>query len=251
MRYSVAKFDYTGVADWQRELFEQALADIGFDSFIENEAYIPTAQLNPQQVVEVASEHAIALLSISDCADKNWNATWEQEHPAMELPMGVTIVPHCAFGAGYHETTNMLINALINSQLEGKDVLDNGCGTGVLGIMAAKLGAHSVTAIDIDENSVTNTHENAERNGVTIDIRLGDTPPEGSYDLILSNIHKNILLRQMPVYARLLKPHGELWMSGFYEADVPELITEANRYGLQLLQCEANNEWRSIRIIKN
>jgi ribosomal protein L11 methyltransferase len=274
MRYNVATIDCTGLEEWQTDVLSQALADLGFDSFEQDgetlRAYIPSDQLsaisNQQSAVsgleEVIAENGARLVSFEACADENWNAVWESEHEVEELPMGVRIVPHCAFGAGHHETTAMMINRLIglaDERVSGTPnplttnpltVLDMGTGTGVLAIMAAKLGAEKVVAVDIDENSVKNARENAEANGVTIDVRLGSNVPEGTYNLIMANIHRNILLAQMADYARTLIIGGELWLSGFYDADCPTLIAAAAAQGLQHISTRENGEWRMLCLRK-
>lgn len=252
MKYSLARFDYSHAEQWQRDIFEQQLADFGFDSFIENEAYIPTSLLCQETLQKViANFPEIPLINIENCPDNNWNATWEEEHQLIQLPMGMTIVPHCAFGAGYHETTHMMIDALLTQPILNKTVLDNGCGTGVLGIMAAKMGAKRVVAVDIDENCVRNTQENALCNNVELDVRLGDTPPPGEYDIILSNIHRNILIRQMPLYAQYINPNGEVWLSGFYEQDVDMLVKEAKHHKLTLIEQHQDGEWQMIKLKKS
>lgn len=251
MQYSVAHFQYRFSEEWEQYIFEQALADIGFETWDGEDAYIQTELLDKAAVNSlVDSTKGVTLLSIEACEDKNWNETWEAEHPIMELAMGVQIIPHCAFGAGYHETTSMLIDQLMELELSGKNVLDNGCGTGVLGIIAAKRGAQHVVGVDIDDKSVESTIANAQLNHVEIDARLGSEPAEGQYDLILSNIHRNILLEQMPLYARYLQPDGQLWLSGFYENDVPILIEAAQQQGLQAVSQHARNEWRMIKMRK-
>ena len=204
--------------------------------------------------------------------------------------MDVVIIPHCAFGAGHHETTGMMIDALMERDLTGCRVLDNGCGTGVLGIFAAKRGADSVLAIDIDEKSVENTLENAARNGVTIralqgtletiaddnsvrvrpdmsglkdhiEVRVRKRPRllkdqiensqivngqiVQSFDLILANIHRNILLSQLPLYAQLSK---EVWLSGFYEQDAPTLIAAAEKVGLHVVGHNQRNGWSMLQL---
>ena len=161
------------------------------------------------------------------------------------------IVPHCAFGAGHHETTAMMIEEILNTDLEGKRVLDNGCGTGVLGIMAAKCGALNVVAVDIDDKSVDNSRENAELNGVEMDIRLGSVPPEGEYDLIMANIHRNILIAQMPLYKAYLADEGELWISGFMEEDCALLQEAALAQGLKMKATRENGEWRMMVFISS
>lgn len=258
MQYSVAKFAYEFAEPWQQDVFEQTLGDIGFECFDGERAYIQTAMLDNMALERVMNEtNGARLLCVESCPDENWNATWEEEHGEQVIPLYTTedgnvtkvvIRPHCAFGAGYHETTSMMVEALKkHGNLKGKRVLDNGCGTGILGIVAAKYGA-VVTAVDIDEYSVTNTKENAETNGVDIDARLADKPAEGKYDLILSNIHRNILLKQMPLYKRYLNPGGELWLSGFYEKDCPTLIRAAEAEGMTHVVTSQKGEWRMIKI---
>ena len=262
MKYNVATIDCTGLEEWQTDILQQELADIGFDSFEQDEqtlrAYIPTDQLPTiSRLEEAIAENGARLLSFESCPDENWNATWEASHEAEELPLGVRIVPHCAFGAGHHETTAMMIAELLHSPLTTNPltsnpltVLDMGTGTGVLAIMAAKLGASSVVAVDIDENSVKNAQENAAANGVTIDVRLDANVPQGTYSLIMANIHRNILLAQMADYARTLNIGGELWLSGFYEADCPTLIAAATAQGLQHTATRQNGEWRMLTFAK-
>ena len=171
----------------------------------------------------------------------------------MELPMGVKIVPHCAFGAGYHETTSMMIDALLTADLTGKSVLDHGTGTGVLAIFAKRRGASKVVAVDIDEKSVENAKEKAELNQVEVEVlhtSIFDFKFQ-IYDLILANIHRNILIEHMHAYAESLKDGGELWLSGFYETDVPALQEAAEKEGLRVIQVLANGEWRWMRCRKS
>lgn len=269
MQYSVATFRYRFREQWQQELFLQRLADIGFDSFEEDKAYVPTSQLDESALHRLVREtEGVEIVGVSECPDENWNAVWEAEHGEWEIAIGgeedralmhddeadvhdgtVVIVPHCAFGAGYHETTSMLTGEMIRRGarwMHGRHVLDNGSGTGVLGIVAARLGAAQVVAVDIDEKSVESTRLNAERNDVTVDARLGKVPPEGEYDLILSNIHRNILMEQMPLYARYLRQGGEVWLSGFYEDDCAQLVAAAEQAGLQPVARQENGEWRML-----
>ena len=273
MQYSVAHFQTSFAEQWQADVFAQSLCDIGFDTIDGSDAYIPTAHLDiPALQALVAQTEGVSLLSVEECPDENWNAVWESEHAAEQLPMDVVIIPHCAFGAGHHETTGMMIDALMERDLTGYQVLDNGCGTGVLGIFAAKRGADSVLAIDIDDKSVENTLENAARNGVTIcalqgtletltDARvrpdksgLKDQIANGqivncqmvkSFDLILANIHRNILLSQLPLYAQLSK---EVWLSGFYEQDAPSLIAAAEEAGFHLTAKHTRNNWCMLQL---
>ena len=258
MQYSVVHLNYSFTEDWQQELLEQELGDLGFEVFDGSDAYIQTAVLddNNEAIQALLSEaEGVTLLSIEQCEDINWNAAWEAEHEIIELPLGVRITPHCAFGAGHHETTSMMIEALLEAKEQGfflteRHVLDMGCGTGVLGIMAKKCGATSLVAVDIDDKSVANTLENAEANGVTIDVRLGSTPPDGAYDLILANIHRNILVEHMPAYAKSLQQGGEQWLSGFYAEDIPHLQQAAEAAGLQHIETKERGDWRWLKCTK-
>ena len=258
MLYSVVHLKYTFAETWQQDLFEQAMCDIGFEVFDQSNAYIQTSVLSANKALLntlIADTEGVEMLGIEECEDINWNAAWEAEHEVEELPFGVRITPHCAFGAGHHETTSMMIEALLeaaeNYRLDRNAlVLDMGCGTGVLGIMAKKCGAAHVVAVDIDDKSVTNTLENAAANHVKLDVRLGDTPPAGEYHLILANIHRNILVAQIPLYAQYLKHGGEVWLSGFYADDIPYLMEAAEAVGLQHVETQSKNEWQWIRLKK-
>lgn len=246
MRYHVVHIEKAFEQEWQEDVFDQTLFDLGFDTIDGNDYYIPTDVWETNKVEIEAlcrSCKEVQWLGAEACEDKNWNAAWEAEHEIVDLPKGVRIVPHCAFGAGHHETTSMLIDQILSYPMEGKTVLDNGCGTGVLGIMAAKCGAERVVAVDIDDKSVDNTRENAILNGVMVEVQLGCTPPDGQYDLILSNIHRNILIAQMDVYARLLKEGGEVWMSGFMEGDCAAIVDAADKQGLRHKDTKKNGEW--------
>ena len=278
MKYHVLHITTDFAEEWQKEVFDQELCDLGVDTIdggLEPEQaghadyYIPSDLWEQNQdaiQAQISDTEGATLLSVDEVPDQNWNAVWEAEHPVQELPLGVKIIPHCAFGAGHHETTAMMIEALINfkSQISNFkfNVLDNGCGTGVLGIFAKKLGAAHVLAVDIDDKSVQNTLENAALNGVELDVHLGSVSEQGErsvlcqtegrsvFDLVLANIHRNILLAQMPIYARIIKEGGEVWMSGFYETDCPALEEEAKKNGLQLIEVRANGEWRMMRCRK-
>ena len=255
MKYHVLHIKTDFAEEWQKDLFDQALCDLGVDTIDGGDYYIPS-HLWEQNEAAIREQFTIynAQCTISEVPDENWNAVWEAEHPVQELPLGVRIIPHCAFGAGHHETTSMMINALIekSQQLKGLNVLDNGCGTGVLGIFAKRLGAEYVLAIDIDDKSVLNTQENAALNGVKLATKLGSLSSQpieglGTFHLLLANIHRNILLEQMPLYAQLLAPGGELWISGFYEEDCPALLASAESYQLRYLATHANGDWRMMQ----
>ncbi|MBR0065858.1 MAG: 50S ribosomal protein L11 methyltransferase [Paludibacteraceae bacterium] len=283
MRYHVLHIKTSFAEEWRKDVFDQQLFDLGVDTIDGGDYYIPSGlwQQNQTAIRNLLSTASPLQsgkgdgfpFSVSEVPDENWNAAWESEHPMEELPLGVKIVPHCAFGAGHHETTSMMIDALlkrsndpmVNDQMVNDpmvndpmvNVLDHGTGTGVLAIFAKKLGAKNVLAIDIDDKSVANAQENAVLNGVDIDIRLGDSipsvlkgEPDRVFDLILANIHRNVLLANMASYSAHLSPGGELWLSGFYETDCPALIASAGEQGLLHTATHANGEWRMLQFAK-
>jgi len=254
MRYHVLHIKTDFAEEWQADVFNQQICELGVDTIDAGDYYIPseTWTHNADEIEALcATTEGVTLMGAEACPDENWNAAWEAEHPMQELPLGVRIIPHCAFGAGHHETTSMIINTLLSAHLTDKNVLDHGTGTGVLAIFAKKMGARYVLAIDIDDKSVENAKENAALNNVDIDVRLGGNLSAfdfrlSTFDLILANIHRNILLENMVSYASLLAPDGELWLSGFYEEDCPTLISAAESQGLTYLATHANGDWRML-----
>ena len=193
MRYHVAHIYLHFDEEWQEDVFVQSLFDLGFDTFDGHDAYIPSElwQANLSTIEALfAGEEKAELKGMEACPDENWNAAWEAEHPVQELPLGIRIIPHCAFGAGYHETTSMMIEALMSADLHGKRVLDHGTGTGVLAIFAKRLGAASVVALDIDDKSVLNAQENARLNNEDIEVELcGSVLDPSTFNFQLSTFH--------------------------------------------------------------
>ena len=174
----------------------------------------------------------------------------------MTTPIKIGIEAHNAFGTGTHETTRMILKALIELSPEGKRVLDCGCGTGILSIAASKLGAREVVAYDIDEWSVNNTKHNAEINGVdNIEVYEGDahilSHINGMFDVVLANINRNILLQDMESFDKVLSIGGNLIISGFFEADIQPLITKASVLGLTEVKRYSDGEWRAIVLVHN
>ncbi len=262
MRYHVLHIKTSFAEEWQKDLFEQQLFDLGVDTIDGEDYYIPSeiwTQNTDEIKVFCAATEGVSFIQAKECEDKNWNAAWEADHPVQELPLGIRIIPHCAFGAGHHETTSMMTDALINhkSQITNHNfkVLDHGTGTGVLAIFAKHLGADYVLALDIDDKAVSNARENATLNGVDIDVRLGGniapfSSQLPSFNLILANIHRNILLENMEAYATCLAHEGQLWLSGFYTADAPTLIAAGKACGLQLLDSRSVNDWCMLKLRK-
>ncbi|MBT8320350.1 MAG: 50S ribosomal protein L11 methyltransferase [Eudoraea sp.] len=257
------------------EILVAELSQLGFDSFLETEtgllAYIPAIGDTPEiEGVGILSNPNFKIsYNCTEVAPVNWNETWEKNfdpilidqscairapfHPAFDVPYEIVIEPKMSFGTGHHETTHMMVQFLLRAKLKGKSVLDMGCGTGVLAILAAMRGADRVTAIDIDHWSYENSVENANRNGqATIEIVQGDASLlEGrKFDLILANINRNVLLEDLPIYAEaLIAPGGELYLSGFYEEDLSLLNAESLKLGLHLTEKLKKGNWVSAKYV--
>lgn len=264
------------------DLYSDALGGLGFDSFDTNEgvlkAYIPTELLADNSAIksqlgETILEGVAIEYVVEDVPDVNWNEEWEKHYfqpimigdklcrirapfhtPDPEAQTEIIISPKMAFGTGNHETTALMMGYIIGHSMKGLRVLDMGCGTGILGILALKQGAECLTAIDIDEWAYLNVLENAELNGVHIEEAMqGDASSlagKKPYDLILANITRNILLADMPAYVAVLKEGGHLILSGFYEEDVEVLTDRAKELGLSALGYEVRNRWTRLELVK-
>ena len=213
--------------------------------------------------------------TVEEAEDKDWNETWEQsgfppvnindkfvvydaKRPIPEVEAGkmaIGIDARQAFGTGNHETTQLMIAALANTDVCGRRVLDCGCGTGILSIAASMLGASDIVAYDIDEWSVQNTQHNATLNSCTnIDVFLGDSRVlshvSGTFDVVMANINRNQLLADMPVFAEVMSKGGQLLLSGFYEEDTPQLTDMASSLGLYFIEKSFNDKWCCLRFQK-
>lgn len=250
------------------DVLADELASLGFDSFVKSEdtlqAYIPSATQPDEKVLRKAlTEFVLPNVSFDyvtqDEPDVNWNEEWERHyfrplefaggrcvirapfHPVYRTAdIELIISPKMAFGTGNHDTTSHIIDYLLAHPSVRLDVLDMGCGTGILGLIALKQGAKSLTAVDIDEWAYRNVMENAELNGLKDVPRMicGDASalqPLGTFDLILANITRNVLLADMHYYVRHLRKGGTLVLSGFYQADIPALRSCAEGLGLRLI----------------
>ncbi|MER2998118.1 50S ribosomal protein L11 methyltransferase [Pontibacter populi] len=260
------------------DIFTAELGELGFNAFEENEegfsAYIDEDKFSQEALEEVVNRYA-GMVQVEYTTQKierqNWNEEWERnfeplfigdkvsvrasfhEKPA-NAEYDIVINPKMSFGTGHHETTTLMIENQLTLDHKGKRVLDMGCGTGILAIMAGELGASEIVAVEIEDWTVENTRENAGLNGyATIDVRLGGAETiEGDepYDIILANINRNVLLEDMPAYVAVLKPQGYLLLSGFYTEDLPMLQERATELGLTYLSHRVKNNWVSA-IFKN
>ena len=278
MNYQELIFTLLTAEDYQNDLLINALGEIGFDTFeeIENgfKAYIPADEFDEYKLQEAllpykemfSFEYVVNLIP-----QKNWNEVWESNfepmqvkdqiwvratfHPAKpHFPYEIVIDPKMAFGTGHHETTTMMMELMLSADLKDKNVLDMGCGTGILAILAAKMGAKTITAIDYDPLSYDSTIENSALNNISNIIPLcgsKEVIPNEQYDMILANINRNILLDQIRRYSEVLKPGGEIYFSGFYEAvDLDMIKAEAGKYGMQYANHLKMKEWVAARFTK-
>ena len=255
--------------DEQAGILTAELADFPFESFETGDgvlkAYIPQERLADckEQVDGLLARYGVAGRYIS-IETQNWNALWESNFPAVDVegrlrirapfheaaPAGETeviVMPKMSFGTGHHATTWLMSRAVLDLGVAGRTGLDMGSGTGVLAIVAAKCGAVHVDAVDIDDWADENCRENVAANGVAEHITpiLGDVRRIAgrSYDFILANINRNILVADMPAYAAALTPGGDLVMSGFLEQDVPAVTEAAAKLGMEIVAVKTRDNW--------
>lgn len=254
-----------------REILIAELGNIGYESFAEKdelvEAYIPSADFSNDDLstlFPVGYPGFKFSFSSETIPDQNWNEVWEKNYfqPLMiaerclvrapfhtDYPKAeyeIVIEPGMAFGTGNHETTSMMITEILEENLVGKTVLDMGCGTGVLSILASMRGADTVTAIDIDSWAINSVTENAAWNNVSnLEVIQGgaESLKDKKFDFIYANIQRNILLNDMPQYCKVLKHGGELIMSGFYVDDLEPVKKRAIELGLQFIRFTENQNW--------
>lgn len=261
-----------------REILIAELAEVGFDSFLETDegfdAYIQEdlfERASYEEVLEKYQEPASIQVIEGKMAKVNWNEEWEKHydpiivgdqvyvrasfHPDQpDFKYKILINPKMSFGTGHHATTYLMISHQLELDHQGKRVLDIGAGTGILAIMAHKLGAAHIEAFDIDEWCVENGDENFDLNGMS-DVRMGkgtvrDVRPQGEFDIVLANINKNVLLDEMEVYSSLVKKGGNLLLSGFYEHDITDIVKKANEFGLDLINQKTKDNWAALVLKK-
>lgn len=273
MKYLEFSFHTTPCTEVVNDVLSAVLADAGFESFVEQPdgllAYIQQNLYDEASVEAAISEFPIPDTAIEysfvEAEDKDWNEEWEKNffqpivignrcvihstfhHDVPEAEYDIAINPQMAFGTGHHETTSLVIGEILDSNMSGKKVLDMGCGTSILAILARMKGAASCTAIDIDDWCVRNSIENIELNGVDeIEVCLGDASilvDKGPFDMVIANINRNILLADMQHYVARMNEGATLLMSGFYVDDIPLIKAEAERLGLTFNGYKEKNRW--------
>lgn len=279
MEYLAATFTIScpdGLMQTARDLLADASAEAGFESFEDTDnglnGYVQKSLFNQDALDEAIADFPLEKTTISyslaDAENKDWNETWEESgfepisiddkiiiedsnhNPQTSniKPQRILIDAKLAFGTGNHETTRMIISTLLGMELRDKRVLDCGCGTGILGITASKLGAKEIAGYDIDQWSVDNSQHNAKLNGVdNMTVLLGDVSVlksiGGEFDIVIANINRNILLNDMPAMADKLASGGQIIFSGFYEEDLPMLSDKAASLELSLKDSRTENRW--------
>lgn len=288
MKYLVAKFKIATSEDLLqvcKDLLADSAAEAGFESFEETqeglEAYVQKELFDKDaldaSIADFPIEGTDLSYTIEDAEDKDWNEEWEEQgfdpicvddqvliydakHPELHPTTSpdhieIGIEAKLAFGTGNHETTRMIVSTLLNMNLYKMRVLDCGCGTGILGLVASKLGANEVVGYDIDEWSVENAKHNAQLNGVdNLEVYFGNASVinhiSGVFDVVLANINRNILLEDMKSFRGVLNEGGYMILSGFYEEDIPVLLEKAKEFGLYESGRRTDNNWACL-VLKN
>ncbi|MDB5021809.1 MAG: ribosomal protein methyltransferase [Pedobacter sp.] len=278
MQYIQVTFSFPAIEDFQQDLLIADLAEIGFNTFEDAEkgfaAFIDAGSFNEVTLKDSLKQFEGQFeyeYEIAKIAAENWNETWEKNfepliiddlcyvratfHPARpEYPYEIVIDPKMAFGTGHHQTTTMMMQFILETDFTGKSVLDMGCGTGILAILASKRGADNLVAIDNDQVCFESTIENTALNNIpNIEAMCGgkEVIPAQSFDIILANINRNILLDQIATYNSVLSSTGEIFFSGFYEAPDLEMITaECLKFNIQYKDHKKIGDWVAARFQK-
>lgn len=279
MKYFEVDFQLSPLSQDACDILAALTADAGFETFEETQhgirGYVQQPLLDRQALEDIVNNFPIMgtniIYTTSETEDKDWNEQWEQEgfepiivgnnrlaiHDGRHLPsqpadISVEIDARLAFGTGTHETTQMICEWMLDMPMKDLRVMDAGCGTGILGIVALKLKASHVTAYDIDEWSSDNTRHNAVINRVDsqLSVYCGDASlldsKTADYDLVLANINRNILLNDMPHFCQIMKQDAKLILSGFYTEDIPLLEARGKELGLTLTGTKNRDKWASI-----
>lgn len=278
--YTKIEFKVTPNEEVATDVLAALLADVGFESFVPNEegleAYVPHNLYDENNITAVIENFPLEGYTITYNSEfiegEDWNAEWEKNYfqPIVlgeecvihstfhtDVPKArydILIDPKMAFGTGYHQTTCHMLRAILASDMNGKSVLDMGCGTALLAILARKHGATDVVAIDIDEFAYENAKENVVLNNTPdIEVRLGGADAikeDDCFDYVIANINRNILLADMVNYVRCMHSGSQIFISGFYTEDMEVLKEEAARHGLRYIGYAEDNRWAMMRFEK-
>ena len=280
MNYIKISINIAGMPEYKADVLTDELGEIGFSTFeTDNDtliAYAKQTDFSLESLNEMAENNELSSekYSVEEVEDKDWNEEWEKNYfqpivvdggeskcvihssfhaEVPEADFDIVINPKMSFGTGHHETTSSMLRWILSDSMQGKKVLDMGCGTAVLGILAKMRGADYVMGVDIDEWCKENATESAELNNVEMEIKLGDAsilPQEETFDVILANINRNILLADMDKYAACLNGGGNLYMSGFYTEDIAIIREKAESLGLKYEDFKEKNNWVAVKFLK-
>ena len=279
MKYFEVTFTTSPCNETVNDVVSALAGEIGFESFVEWEngvqAYIQQSLFDEEALKSMVADFPLPDTKIEytivEAEDKDWNEEWEKnffqpivigdrccihstfhkDTPQTEYE--ILINPQMAFGTGHHETTSSIISELLEADLQGKSVLDMGCGTSILAILASMRGAGPITAIDIDDWCVNNSRDNIALNGIdNITVEWGDAnllKGRAPFDVIIANINRNILLADMAQYAACMHSGSELYMSGFYLQDIPVIQEKAESLGMEFIHHREKNNWAAVKLI--
>jgi ribosomal protein L11 methyltransferase len=271
MDYRKVTVNISPFEEWLSDILTSQLGENGYESFINTEtgfeAFLPENLFQEEtvkRVLEPFSENFKFEILSEKIEDRNWNEEWEKNYfkPLVvakecvvrapfhtdypEAKYEIVIEPNMAFGTGNHETTSMMLEYILENDFENTMVLDMGCGTGILGILASMKGAGKITAIDIDKWSFNGAKENAALNNIkNIEVKPGDVTLLGreKYNFIFANIQRNVLLADIPAYSECLDKDGKIFLSGFYTEDIPAIKNRAEEFGLKDSGYKQKNNW--------
>ena len=281
MKYFEVTFTTSPCNEIVNDVVSALAGEIGFESFVEwdhgIQAYIQQQLFDEKALEDMVENFPLSDTSITytvkEAEDKDWNEEWEKnffqpivigdrccihstfhkDTPKTEYE--ILINPQMAFGTGHHETTSSIICELLDADLKDKSVLDMGCGTSILAILASMRGANPITAIDIDDWCVNNSRDNIALNGINnITVELGDADllkGRSPFDVIIANINRNILLADMDKYAACMHTGSELYMSGFYIEDIPFIRKKAESLGMTFIHHRKKNNWAAVKFRMN
>ena len=279
MKYFEVTFTTSPCNETVNDVVSALAGEIGFESFVEWEngvqAYIQQSLFDEEALKSMVADFPLPDTKIEytivEAEDKDWNEEWEKnffqpivigdrccihstfhkDTPQTEYE--ILINPQMAFGTGHHETTSSIISELLEADLQGKSVLDMGCGTSILAILASMRGAGPITAIDIDDWCVNNSRDNIALNGIdNITVEWGDAnllKGREPFDVIIANINRNILLADMAQYVACMHSGSELYMSGFYIQDIPVIQEKAESLGMEFIHHREKNNWAAVKFI--
>ena len=279
MKYFEVTFSVNPCNKTATDILSALIAETGFESFVECEggmqAYVQQSLFDEDALKSIIADFPVPgteiTYTITEPEDKDWNEEWEKnffqpividnrcvihstfhkDYPKAEYD--IVINPQMAFGTGHHETTSSILGELLDADLKGKSVLDMGCGTSILAILASMRGADPVTAIDIDDWCVNNSRDNIVLNNINnITVELGDASLlEGRkpFDVIIANINRNILLNDMAAYTACMHKGSEIYMSGFYVQDIDAIRSKGESLGLKFVHYREKNNWAAVKLI--